>query len=267
VIRRALLALLLLLALGAPAEAQKKVVHKGKTYVTGRYLGGGRWAQVYEAAVPGGKGKVAIKIPTAHDPSFKEGNTFRRELSVMRKVKGKHRTLPKRVIGIGKVEGTDQDALIVDLINGGQLPARMAASDAVHVTLELLDGVEQLHRVGLWHADITPGNVLQGDDGAVYLLDFGRTRKIEEPREGSGYPGYSAPEATDPSQKRGDLQDIHAIGAILRSRLATIPPPLAPIIDKATNRDPKQRFQNVAEFRAALIKARRGLGDKSGGQR
>ena len=163
-IRRALLALLLLLALGAPAEAQKRVKHRGKTYVTGKYLGGGRWAQVYEAEAASGKGgKVAIKIPTAHDPSSKEGNTFRRELSVMRKVKGKHRTLPKRVIGIGKVEGTDQDALIVDLINGGQLPARMAASDAVHVTLELLDGVEQLHRVGLWHADITPGNVLQGD--------------------------------------------------------------------------------------------------------
>ncbi|HEU5057449.1 MAG TPA: lipopolysaccharide kinase InaA family protein, partial [Kofleriaceae bacterium] len=136
----------------------------------------------------------------------------------------------------------------------------LSVGDAIHVTMELLDGVEHLHRIGLWHADITPTNVLRDADGEVYLLDFGRTRRIDEPREGSGYPGFSAPEATDPTVKRGDLQDIHAIGAILRSRLGSIPPELQPIIDKATNHDPHKRFQNVAEFRAALQGARKALG-------
>jgi hypothetical protein len=99
------------------------------------------------------------------------------------------------------------------------------------------------HARGVVHRDIKPGNVMLGDFGEVYLLDWGLAKlttspdddaSVEDlrrasPRAGAtirgttmGTPGYMAPE-----QVRGDAvdarTDVYALGAILFELLALQP--------------------------------------------
>ena len=38
---------------------------------------------------------------------------------------------------------------------------------------QLLDRLRSVHRAGYVHGDIKPGNVLEGERGTYYLVDFG----------------------------------------------------------------------------------------------
>jgi serine/threonine-protein kinase len=99
------------------------------------------------------------------------------------------------------------------------------------------------HARGVVHRDIKPGNVMLGDFGEVYVLDWGLAKlttspddddAVEEPKRESvlagatvrgttmGTPGYMAPE-----QVRGESvdarTDVYALGAILFELLALQP--------------------------------------------
>jgi eukaryotic-like serine/threonine-protein kinase len=250
-IRRATIAFLLFALLAVPAFGQTRVKLNGKTYVTTRSLGGGRWGTAYEAKEEGGKRKVAIKIPGASDTSDGGHDTFNRELRVMTALKGKHPSLPKKIYGIGSVEGSGKRALVMELYDAAPV-GQLSKKDAVDMAVQLLEGVEHLHAEGYWHADITPGNVLRDNDGRVYLIDYGRVRKINEPRDWQGWAEYSAPEVL--SNTKGQLKDIYSIGKMLGNKVSSAGGPLQSIIAKATHKDPNHRFQTAGEFRDALLK-------------
>lgn len=85
----------------------------------------------------------------------------------------------------------------------------------------LLEAVETLHGVEIFHRDIAPDNIIIQENGAPVLLDFGAARQIA-----SGVtqaltvilkPGYAPIEqfADDPSMKQGPWTDIYALGAVL----------------------------------------------------
>jgi eukaryotic-like serine/threonine-protein kinase len=100
---------------------------------------------------------------------------------------------------------------------GGPLPAPRVASLAG----PLLGALAAAHRQGVVHRDITPGNVLFGDEGQPLLADFG----VASTRDGTGgltgtglvvgTPAFMAPE-----QARGEVvgpaADVFALGATLR---------------------------------------------------
>ncbi|MBN6037441.1 serine/threonine-protein kinase [Amycolatopsis sp. 195334CR] len=56
----------------------------------------------------------------------------------------------------------------------GPLPPRDAARIGAHLT----DALDAVHRAGVVHRDVTPGNTLIADDGTVKLTDFGISRPL-----------------------------------------------------------------------------------------
>lgn len=92
--------------------------------------------------------------------------------------------------------------------------------DVLRLAQQLLSAVQYLHRRGIVHLDLKPGNLMIRN-GRVMVLDFGAAQPIGVPLDHGprGTDGYMAPEherlqAVDPSM------DLYSIGLILREALA-----------------------------------------------
>ena len=126
----------------------------------------------------------------------------------------------------------------------GREPSRRLLSAFASVCL----AVEFAHARGIVHRDLKPGNIMLGDFGEVYVLDWGLAKILGEPHEdgvgiagalspsamtqsGSvlGTLGYMAPEQLDDSVgPTTAASDVYSLGAILFELLAGMPLLAAP---------------------------------------
>ena len=152
----------------------------------------------------------------------------------------------------------------------------------------ILSGIMALHDAGYIHRDLDPSNILVTYDGKVKLIDFGIAKKMDElytngkslttPGQFIGKPQYAAPELI-----LGDLKhqsyttDVYALGIMLfqlitghlpfegshlevceKQKSEKLPlkeiedKTVRKIIEKATEKDQKKRYQSAAEFRVDL---------------
>lgn len=149
--------------------------------------------------------------------------------------------------------------------------------------IPLLNGLEVVHRAGVLHRDIKPGNIyVREEDSSLVLLDFGAARQVVGGTTNSMTsivtPGYAPLEQYHTKGALGPWSDLYAMGGVLYW-LATGQRPLeAPArvredampsaeslagerfsrnflcaIDWALNPDEQQRPKNVAEFKKALL--------------
>jgi eukaryotic-like serine/threonine-protein kinase len=152
---------------------------------------------------------------------------------------------------------------------------------------QLLAALDCAHRHGVWHRDIKPANLLVTNSGQLKVTDFGIARiesvVLTQITSTIGTPGYMAPEQYI-GENVDHRIDVFAAGAILYGMLVGKPPfqgsaesvmykvvheqPVLPskvpdagrpafydpIVAKALAKKPADRYQSVAEFRAALAK-------------
>ncbi len=162
---------------------------------------------------------------------------------------------------------------------------------AIHLMCQILDGFDYAHKQGIVHRDIKPSNLLITPEGEAKILDFGIAKILDNSRKSLTQDGsrmgtvlYMSPE-----QVRGvaidTRSDIYSLGVTLfqmvtgrcpydennateyavYQEIVNVPLPRAntiypnisakmqQIIDIATAKNPNERFQNCAEFKAALL--------------
>ena len=80
-------------------------------------------------------------------------------------------------------EDGERQALVMELVEGPTLADRVSQGalpidEAIHVALQIADGLEAAHEQGIIHRDLKPGNVKVRPDGTVKVLDFGLAKAL-----------------------------------------------------------------------------------------
>jgi serine/threonine protein kinase len=104
----------------------------------------------------------------------------------------------------------------------------LAPSDVAAIGAQVATALAAAHEAGIVHRDITPGNILLGEDGSVKLTDFGISRAADDvaaTKTGhfAGTPAYLAPEVahgTEPTP----ASDVFSLGATLYAAIEGTPP-------------------------------------------
>lgn len=148
---------------------------------------------------------------------------------------------------------------------------------------EVCDAVAELHESfdpPIIHRDLKPTNILVCPDGGVKLLDFGISRAVRDGAQADtkvlGTREYAPPEQF--GYRQTDVRsDVYSLGMVLYHLLtgqtpnaalhdagfadADIPQALRPVLMRATEFDPDQRFASVRELLAAFVEAMGHAGD------
>src|SRR6266550_7668884 len=257
-------------------------------YEIEREIGQGAFATVYLARDLKHERKVAVKVLHA-DPSSETGELrFIREIRLLARLQHPN-ILPLH--DSGHVEEllyyvmpyVSGETLRERIDREKQLPLDAACS----IARELADALAYAHAQGIIHRDIKPENILLST-GHPILADFGIARAIDLAgvrqltRTGAASPG--TPAYMSPEQLMGDKEldgrsDTYSLGCVLFEmvtgkppfsgkegfvRRFTEPPPRASTlrkdlpgwlddaIERALQREPRDRYQGAKEFVAAL---------------
>jgi len=171
----------------------------------------------------------------------------------------------------------------------GPLPVNEAIEDI----LQVIDGLDAALGAGVLHRDVKPSNCFVGANGAVKIGDFGLSKPVDSEEQQKltktglflGTPVYSSPEQLL-GESLDARSDIYAVGvtfyhlltgklpytsesmmqvvaavlngapAPVSSHRPDLPKNVADVVMKALARKPADRYQNYAEFRAAVVALR-----------
>ena len=136
----------------------------------------------------------------------------------------------------------------------------LSEKEVTGIMLKLTDIIARLHSRGLVHRDIKPSNILI-DNGEVFLLDFDTAKPQTLSCRDTvllGTQGYAAPEQYGFGASTVQT-DIYALGVCMNiCLLGKLPNEfiaegrLKNIIKTCVKPDPKDRYRNIKELRAAL---------------
>ena len=154
-------------------------------------------------------------------------------------------------------ESETDTVVIEEFIAGETLTEKtLTDSEARQILLQLCDGLKFLHTQGIIHRDIKPSNLILQSGGIIRLIDFDAARIFKagqvEDTKYLGTKGYAPPEQFGFGQTDA-RSDIYSIGkTFLEITGENCSVQLKKILSKCVEVDPKNRYQNVDELKAAL---------------
>lgn len=122
----------------------------------------------------------------------------------------------------------DHAHIAMEYLSGGDLKQKMKAGiseqDAVDYLLQIASALAEVHKVGILHRDLKPGNIMLRDDGTIVLIDFGLAKrmrsnlKMTDQGEIFGTPYYMSPEQGHANEVDA-RSDIYSLGIIFYEML------------------------------------------------
>lgn len=190
-----------------------------------------------------------------------------------REVESLELTNHKNIVHIldkGYDEANNSYYLVLEYING---PTLNKAKDLMinfesklEFALQIIDGIEYLHKHGIVHRDIKPSNIMIDDKGIVKIVDFG-TSKLEDTFY-SDYTlaSYGTKQYSSPEQLSGKTvsyrSDIYSLGLVLielftgksineyeRDDFYALNPELQMILEKMTQKEQDLRYASIVEVK------------------
>ena len=188
------------------------------------------------------------------------------------------------------VEGPNLSTVVCER---GPLPV----PEAVGYTIQAARGLAYAHRLGIIHRDLKPANLLLTTQGVVKLADLGLAKFFAREPDGDltvkglcmGTPEFMAPEQAEDARNADLRSDLYSLGATLFHLLtgelpvsgssylhklqtlltvaprplaearASVPAPLADVVDRLRARDPATRPANAEEAIRLLEPFARGM--------
>lgn len=270
----------------------------------GRSLGRGATAQVYEAARLSDGSRVALKILHPELSQNADSlRRFEREIRAVTKLE--HPGIVRIHQSLLSPQDSEPAVLVLELVDGVSLEEfqtrlpYLVPELSVLIIREVLAALECAHERGVIHRDLKPSNILVSQDGQIKVTDFGLAKMSGASTATLTGTVLGSPDFMSPEQARGDVltssSDQFSVASILyflitgtkpfakenllatlsavmrnecepvRSRNPKVSPALARILHRALSTQPRERYDNVREFRLALegYLTRVGLGDLS----
>lgn len=190
-----------------------------------RELGRGGMGVVYEAEQISLKRRVALKVLRFGAVSDPEAMTrFQREAETVASL---HHTNIVPVFAVGVEKSVHYYAM--QLIEGSSLreiaqsqPAGSLSTSTISSWgLQAAEALAHAHERSVVHRDIKPGNLILGNDGRIWLTDFGLAKRLDDVTLSlcgalMGTPRYMSPEQASAVRHPVDHRtDIYSLGATL----------------------------------------------------
>ncbi len=211
-------------ATGVPVREEPPAV---PGYLVGQRLGTGSTSQVWSALALADRTQVALKVLTIEESLDRVGAG---EVALLRALSHPH--VVRRCDDLDLPDG--RTVLVLELAGGGNLARVVRArghllpGEVVTVTTAVATGLAELHRMGVTHADVSPGNVLLHLDGRPVLGDVGRCRVAGERRAAvHGTDGFVDPDVLAGAEP-GPASDVYGLGALGCFCLTGRPPSVVP---------------------------------------
>jgi serine/threonine protein kinase len=163
-------------------------------------------------------------------------------------------------------------ALVLEYVKGSDLLSyvrrrgKLEVNKAAELCMQVLDSLDEAHRLGVVHRDVKAANVLlDAASGHARLLDFGIARidsahTVTTLADVLGTLAYAAPEQKRESRVADQRADLYSVGKLfqflvtaeLGEHLDGLPPGAAAVVRRATQPLAEHRYATALEMKADL---------------
>jgi Tol biopolymer transport system component len=86
---------------------------------------------------------------------------------------------------IAAIYGLEQNALVMEMVEGQDLPAPLPLESALDYARQIAEALEAAHEKGIVHRDLKPANIRVTPAGVIKILDFGLAAMASHAADGS----------------------------------------------------------------------------------
>jgi serine/threonine protein kinase len=222
-------------------------------YEIKRRLGRGSMGVVYEAYDPFVQRTVAIKI-AHYQEKIPEKIRLQLRQAFFSEVYSAGKMRHPSVVSVYDAgqEG-NMNYIVMEFVDGVTLQEYVSGdktltySQIIDIIYQCAKGLDYVHRQGVIHRDLKPGNIMLSVEGEVKIMDFSIAHvdvglEIDD-SELQGSPMYMPPEQLSEEKRLVFQSDIYSLGAVMYALLARKAPfranSLKSLIYKISNLDPQ----------------------------
>ncbi len=237
-------------------------------YEIKRRLGRGSMGVVYEAYDPFVQRTVAIKV-AHYEENLPEKLRQQLRQAFFSEVYSAGKMRHPSVISVYDAgqEG-NMNYIVMEFVDGVTLQEyvtgekTLSYSQVIDVIYQCAKGLDYVHRQGVIHRDLKPGNIMLSVEGEVKIMDFSiahvDARLEMDDSELQGSPMYMPPEQLSEEKRLVFQSDVYSLGAVMYALLARKAPfkanNLKSLIYKISNLDPQPLIEIHSDLPEQIIR-------------